>query len=113
MKEIKATIQPHMLSKVMAALHELSSFPGVTVLTCEGQGRGKGPDGNYIAVGDGPIFRTKARVEIICPDDQAAHIVSTIARHAHTGNPGDGIISVSTLIRVVRIRTEEEYRDAR
>jgi nitrogen regulatory protein PII len=52
-------------------------------------------------------------VEIICPDDQVAHIVSTIARHAHTGNPGDGIISVSTLTGVVRIRTEEEYRDAR
>jgi len=113
MKEIKATIQPHMLSKVMAALHELSSFPGVTVFKCEGQGRGKGPNGTHVAVGDGTFFRAKERLEIICPDDQAANIVSTIVRHAHTGNPGDGIISVSTLANVVRIRTEEEYSDAR
>lgn len=113
MKEIKATIQPHMLSKVMSALHELPSFPGVTVFKCEGQGRGKGPNGIYIAVGDGPFFRAKERLEIICHDDQAANIVATIVRNAHTGNPGDGIVSVSTLDSVRGIRTNEEYSDAR
>lgn len=113
MKEIKATIQPHMVSKVMAALHELSSFPGVTIFGCEGQGRGKGPNGTYVASGAGPFFRAKVRIEIICSDEQAADIVSTIVRLAHTGNPGDGIISVSKLESVKRVGTDEERADAR
>ena len=113
MKEIKATIQPHMLSKVITALHELPSFPGVTVFKCEGQGRGKGPNGTYVATGDGPFFRAKDRLEIVCPDEQVSSIVSTIAQHAHTGNPGDGLIWVVMLENCMRIRTGEECQDAR
>jgi nitrogen regulatory protein PII len=38
MKEIKAIIQPHMLTKVMEALHALPHFPGITISDCRGQG---------------------------------------------------------------------------
>jgi len=31
MKQIKAILQPHVLSRVIHALHELPHFPGVTV----------------------------------------------------------------------------------
>lgn len=46
MKEIKAIIQPHMLTRVMDALHALPHFPGVTVSDCQGQGRGRGAGGH-------------------------------------------------------------------
>jgi Nitrogen regulatory protein P-II len=38
MKEIKAIIQPHMLRRVIEALHEMSHFPGLTVTDAFGQG---------------------------------------------------------------------------
>ena len=39
-------------------------------------------------------------------------IVATIRKAAHTGNPGDGLIMVADLPRVVRIRTAEEQDEA-
>jgi nitrogen regulatory protein P-II 1 len=52
MKEIKAIIQPHMLGKVMDALHALPHFPGATVSDCQGQGRGRGTGGHFEATSE-------------------------------------------------------------
>ena len=41
MKEIKAIIQPFMLSKVIDALKEIPAMPGVTVSEVKGFGRGR------------------------------------------------------------------------
>lgn len=40
MKEIKATLQPHAVSRVVRALHGLPHFPGLTLADAIGQGRG-------------------------------------------------------------------------
>ena len=37
MKQITAIIQPHMLSRVEHALHELPHFPGYTLLRAKGR----------------------------------------------------------------------------
>jgi len=105
MKEIKATIKTHMISKVISALHELPTFPGLTTFDCLGQGRGRGQGGTYITPESGLSYHEKKRIEIICPDHQVDEIVAIIAKHAHTGNPGDGIIGVSKVDKVIRIRT--------
>ena len=47
MKEIKAIIQPHMVSKVVRALHELPHFPGLTLFDARGQGRGRAAGGAF------------------------------------------------------------------
>lgn len=107
MKEIKATIQPHMLSKVVQALHELPHFPGLTVFKCQGQGRGRGSGGAFVPTEDEIAYQTRDRIEIICSDDDADSIVQVISTNAHTGNPGDGIITLSDLSYVGRIRTNE------
>ncbi len=107
MKEIKATIQPHMFSKVAQALHELPHFPGMTVLKCQGQGRGRGQGGTFVLTEDEIQFHDKERIEIICSDEDADSIVKAIAGHAHTGNAGDGIITISDIAYVARIRTGE------
>ena len=54
MKEIKAIIQPHVLTRVMEALHSLPHFPGVTVNDCQGQGRGRGSGGSYLPNEESP-----------------------------------------------------------
>lgn len=108
MKEIKAVIQPHMLSKVMEALHALAHFPGVTVSDCQGQGRGRGTGGHFEATHDTVFFKKMTKLELFCADSLAGELVETIRRAAHTGNPGDGVIMVADLPRVVRIRTGEE-----
>ena len=107
MKLISATIQPHMRGKVIGALHELPHFPGVTILKCQGQGRGKGQGGSYVVTEDDLQYNVKERLEIICADDMVEAMVSTIVKNAHTGNFGDGIITICEVMDIIRIRTGE------
>ena len=105
MKEIKAVIQPHMLSKVMDALHSCEHFPGVTISDCQGQGRGSGKGGQFEPTQETIFFAKKLKLEIFCADSVCEHLVDVIQKAAHTGNPGDGIVMVADLARVVRVRT--------
>ena len=112
MKEIKAIIQPHMLDKVMDALRMLPHFPGVTVSPCKGQGRGRGKGGKYLATSESIFFKERTKLEIFCDDAISDELVELIRKTAHTGNPGDGVIMVADLPRVVRIRTGQEHGEA-
>ncbi len=112
MKEIKAVLQPHALNRVMEALHALPHFTGATISDCQGQGRGRGQQGKFLPNEDTIFFSRKCKVEIFCSDAMCDEIVRVIQRTAHTGNPGDGIIMVADLVRVVRIRTAQEQDEA-
>ena len=112
MKEIKSIIQPHMLPKVMNALHAVPHFPGATVSDCQGQGRGRGKSGQYVATAESIFLAKKVKLEILCSDEVCDDLVRVIQTNAHTGNPGDGVILVVDLDRVVRIRTAEEQNAA-
>jgi nitrogen regulatory protein P-II 1 len=112
MKEIKAILPPHALDRVMDALHLLPHFPGVTVSDCQGQGRGRGEDRKFKPDEETIFFKKKCKLEIFCADAACDEIVRVIQEAAHTGNPGDGVIMVADLPRVVRIRTGEEQDEA-
>lgn len=112
MKEIKAIIQPHMLSKVMDALHALPHFPGATVSDCQGQGRGRGKSGKFVPTEESIFFSKRVKLEIFCDDTLCDELVGLIQRTAHTGNHGDGVVMVAELSRVVRIRTNQEQDEA-
>ena len=108
MKEIKAIIQPFMLSKVINALKESESLPGVTVdLSVCGFGRGRAAQAKAKIVEDSVEYVKKVRIEIVVPDHLAETVVQIIQANAHTGNPGDGKIFVSTVDDVIRVRTGE------
>jgi nitrogen regulatory protein PII len=49
---------------------------------------------------------------IVVRDEDAAHVVAAILRTARTDAPGDGIITVSDVDGVMRIRTNEVDADA-
>jgi nitrogen regulatory protein P-II 1 len=112
MKEIRAIIQPHMLAKVMDALHSVPHFPGVTVSDCQGQGRGGGKGGRYVPDENTIYFSQKTKLEVFCADEVCDELVDLIKAAAHTGNSGDGIVTVVELSRAVRIRTGEEQQRA-
>jgi nitrogen regulatory protein P-II 1 len=112
MKEIKAIIQPHMLTRVLGALHALPHFPGATVSDCQGQGRGRGRGGHFEATTETIFFAKKTKLEILCADSICDELVETIRAAAHTGNPGDGVILGADLARVVRVRSGQEQDEA-
>lgn len=112
MKEIKAIIQPHMVSKVVRALHELPHFPGLTISDARGQGRGRGAGGAFKVTEDSLDYHPRTVLDILCADELAASITETIRQAAHTGHAGDGIITVTDLAEVIRIRTGEKQAQA-
>ncbi len=107
MKEIKAIIQPFMLSKVVDALHKIPEFPGLTVTKVQGFGRGKGKGSPHRIVEDLIDYVPKVKLEIIVRDEMLDVVVQTITDHAHTGNKGDGKIFIYDVKDAIRIKTKE------
>lgn len=112
MKEIKAIIQPFLLSKVVEALKQIEGLPGVTVSEVHGFGRAKavGSPGAFL---DGNVeYVNKSKIEAVVPDVLAERVIRVIREHAHTGNAGDGKIFVYRVDDVVRIRTGDRGESA-
>jgi nitrogen regulatory protein P-II 1 len=112
MKEIKAILQPHALTRVIHALHELPHFPGLTILDAAGQGRGRGKGGTFVLTDESLFFHKKKLLEIVASDALAPQIIEIIQQNAHTGTHGDGLIIVTPIAQCVRIRTGEAQNEA-
>jgi nitrogen regulatory protein P-II 1 len=112
MKEIKAIIQPFMLSKVIDALKELEGLPGVTVSEVKGFGKGRAENAEQKVVEDFIEYGKKIKLEIVVPDQLVGEVVEIICTNAHTGRPGDGKIFVSRVDEVMKIRTGEKGEQA-
>lgn len=112
MKEIKAIIQPFLLSKVVEALKEIEGLPGVTVSEVQGFGRAQAVS-TQGSVLRGPVqYVNKSKLEVVVPDGLVEKVIQVIRQQAHTGSPGDGKIFVHQVDDVVRIRTGERGQEA-
>lgn len=111
MKEVKAIVQPFMLIKVVSALHKIEGLPGITISETKGFGKSKGKkdNGNEEGIFE---FVPKNKIEVVVQDELVEQVVNTIQENAHTGNPGDGKIFVLDVENVVKIRTNEQGKDA-
>lgn len=107
MKEVKAVIQPHMMDRVIKALHELPHFPGMTIFEVSGQGRGRGEGGAYLPTEETIFYERRKLIEIVCADEAAESIAEAICRSARTGMRGDGLILITDIPAVIRIRSGE------
>lgn len=112
MKEIKAIIQPFMLSKVIEALKNIPDMPGVTVSEVKGFGRGRAENVPDSVTEWGVIFISKVKLETVISDEMVEQVVEAIQRTAHTGNIGDGKIFVYEVKDVIKIRTDEHGQKA-
>ena len=107
MKEIKAIIQPFMLSKVMDSLRKLENLPGITVSDVRGFGKAPAADAGE-KVTDGSLeYVKKVKLEIVVQDDRVGDVLTVIQEYAYTGNTGDGKIFLTGVDDVVKIRTGE------
>ena len=107
MKQIIAVIKPHMLVEVEHAVYDLPHFPGFTLLRSKGHGRGRAPGHAHHPLEWGLDEQDNATLLIVCSNELAPQVVEAIQSSAHTGLPGDGIISVTEAVEVVRIGSGE------
>jgi len=86
----------------------LAGITGMTATEVKGFGRQKGHTELYRGAEYVVDFLPKMKIELVVTDTQVDACLEAIIKAAFTGKIGDGKIFVSSVERVVRIRTGEE-----
>ncbi len=111
MKLITAIIKPFKLEEVRASL-DMLGINGMTITEVKGFGQQKGHTELYRGAEYVIDFLPKIKLEIAVSIDQLDDVIDAITKSANTGKIGDGKIFVSSLDKVIRIRTGETDQDA-
>ena len=107
MKKVDAIIKPFKLDDVREALSAVG-ITGMTASEVKGFGRQKGHTELYRGAEYVVDFLPKVKIEVVINENQLDDCIEAITNAARTGKIGDGKIFVSTVEKVVRIRTGEE-----
>jgi len=103
MKEIKAYIRSSALEAVIEKLQERGA-PGVTAINVHPVGYDFDP---RFSLGKADITKKYydiTKIELVCDAEDLDGYIDAIAEAAHTGTSGDGLIFVSDVDEVVKIR---------
>ena len=111
MKNIVAIIKPFKLDDVREVLSGLG-ITGMTVTEVKGFGRQKGHTELYRGAEYVVDFLPKIKLEVVVTNEQTEECIEAITAAARTGKIGDGKIFVTSVDKVVRIRTGEENAEA-
>lgn len=105
MKLISATIRPFRLDDVRQALKEFGRV--TTIAEVKTYNPRVASSGTYMGGEHAGGFVSKVKIEIFVADSQTAKAIQIIRQAALTGHLGDGMISVTPVDHLVRIRTGE------
>jgi nitrogen regulatory protein P-II 1 len=111
LKKIEAIIKPFKLEDVKESLTE-AGITGMTVSDVKGYGRQQGHSELYRGAEYVVDFLPKIKIELIVSEDDVDSTINLIIEAAKTGKIGDGKIFVSSVEKIVRIRTGEEDEEA-
>jgi nitrogen regulatory protein PII len=111
MKKIEAMVRPAKFNQVVAALVE-AGIVGLTVSNVRGYGRQKGQTETYRGVKHSIEFHPKLKLEIVVEDEMCQPVMDQLIAAAQTGKIGDGKIFVTSVERIIRIRTQEQDIEA-
>jgi nitrogen regulatory protein P-II 1 len=111
LKKIEAIIKPFKLEDVKDALTE-AGITGMTVSDVKGYGRQQGHSELYRGAEYVVDFLPKIKIELIVDERSVDETIRLITQAARTGKIGDGKIFVTSVQKVVRIRTGEEDEEA-
>ena len=109
--KIEAIIREERLNDVKEALRELG-IVGMNVFEVRGHGR----QGGIELAGRTGSYRvdllSKIQLNVVLSDHHVEETIETICNAARTGETGDGLIFVSPIHEVIRIRTGERGQEA-
>ena len=111
LKKIEAIIREDKVNAVKDALADIG-IVGLNIFEVRGHGR----QGGIQLVGRAGTYQVnmlpKIQVNIVLSDRNLEAAIDAILKSAYTGEPGDGLIFVSPVDEVIRIRTRERGQDA-
>jgi nitrogen regulatory protein P-II 1 len=111
LKKVEAIIREDKVNDVKDALADIGIM-GLNIFEVRGHGR----QGGIQLVGRAGTYQVnmlpKIQVNIVLSDRNLEAAIEAILKSAYTGEPGDGLIFVSPVDEVIRIRTRERGQDA-
>jgi nitrogen regulatory protein P-II 1 len=111
LKKVEAIIREDKVNDVKDALAEIGIM-GLNIFEVRGHGR----QGGIQLVGRAGTYQVnmlpKIQVNIVLSDRNLEAAIDAVLKAAYTGEPGDGLIFVSPIDEVIRIRTRERGQDA-
>jgi nitrogen regulatory protein P-II 1 len=110
-KLVTAFVKPHKLDEIKEALQELG-IQGLTVSEVRGYGRQRGHTEIYRGAEYTVEFIPKVKIEVLTTETLCGDVIDAIVKHAQTGQVGDGKVFMTSVEKVVRIRTGEQDIDA-
>ncbi|PHI19839.1 transcriptional regulator [Lewinellaceae bacterium SD302] len=111
MKKIDAIIRLSRFEVIRDALAEID-VRFFTLAEVKGFGLQRGEKLTYRGSVYDADYIARLQLTILCNDEKVDDIVEVICASGRTGKVGDGKITVTSLDRVVRIRTGEENESA-
>ncbi|XP_020904260.1 nitrogen regulatory protein P-II homolog [Exaiptasia diaphana] len=111
MKLIKAFVRVDKIDDVLGGL-ELAGAPGATVSRVHGVGYGYRRHLGGLAPNDLSKTEDAFKVEVVCRAEQVADLLDAVVTRARTGFAGDGIVFVTHVEQVLKIRDGKEGREA-
>ena len=107
MKEVKIVLRKDRVDPVVHAL-AAADVPRLHVSHVHVLGAGVDPEDARMSLEEGTRYTEKAKIEVFCREADVDRVVALVREHACTGQRGDGLIAVTSLERIVGIRTGEE-----
>lgn len=111
LKKIEAIIREDKVNDVKEALAEIG-IVGLNMFEIRGHGR----QGGIKLTGRSGTYQVdmlpKIQVNIVLSERNLEETIEVILKAAYTGEPGDGLIFVSPIEKVIRVRTGERSEKA-
>jgi nitrogen regulatory protein P-II 1 len=102
LKKIEAIVRAEVMSSVKERLRQLG-VTGMTITTVSGWSKQRELHLQWRGMPVSYDLIPRAKFEIIAPDSQLDDIIQAIIETARTGQPGDGIILISTIEQAINI----------
>ncbi|NIR61399.1 MAG: P-II family nitrogen regulator [Gammaproteobacteria bacterium] len=107
MKELKVICRKERVERVVATLRA-AGVPRLTLSHVHALGSGVDPEHYRLAFEEGAAYTEKAKIELVCRGEDVPRLVDLVLESCRTGQRGDGVIFVTDIARVVKIRTGDE-----
>lgn len=103
MKRVEAIFRPEKLDAVSATL-EAAGFVGFTISDVRGHGQSPEKVGEWRGQTYELHVTHKLAITVICEDAEVNDVVRAIIAGAHTGEVGDGLVTVTEVLAAYPIR---------
>lgn len=109
MREVKAFIRRKRATDVIKGLRD-NDFKSMTVTDVEGTGRFTKPDAKP-SLKFTVTHSKMAKLELVCKKEDVSKIAKIISEYGSTGEKGEGLIYVTDVLQIFKVRTGQESRE--